>query len=116
MKHSVKMNIGGLFFVCGHGGTEKTFLWKTIIAKLCSDGKIVVAVASSGIASLLIEGGRTTHSRFKIPLNIDENSRCDNIIKAEYNARRTNSFQIFNLKRMYINNIVYYNYNIVITT
>ena len=39
-------------FVCVHGGTGKTFLWKTIIMKLRSQGKIVLAVASSGIASL----------------------------------------------------------------
>ncbi|XP_017227630.2 uncharacterized protein LOC108192562 isoform X3 [Daucus carota subsp. sativus] len=68
---------GGLFFVYGYGGTGKTFLWKTIINTLRSEGKIVLAVASSGIASLLIEGGRTAHSRFKIPIDIDENSTCD---------------------------------------
>ncbi|KAF7835803.1 ATP-dependent DNA helicase PIF1-like [Senna tora] len=33
-------------------------------------------VASSGIASQLIPGGRTAHSRFAIPLNIDWNSTC----------------------------------------
>lgn len=41
-----------------------------------SEEKVVLAVASLGIASLLIEGGRTAHSRFKIPLNIYENSTC----------------------------------------
>ncbi|XP_074336523.1 uncharacterized protein LOC141673678 [Apium graveolens] len=71
---NVKKREGGLFFVYGHGGTGKTFLWKTIINFLRSEEKIVLAVASSGIASLLIEGGRTTHSRFKVPINIDENS------------------------------------------
>ena len=33
-------------------------------------------VASSGIASLLLPGGRTAHSRFKIPLNLNEYSLC----------------------------------------
>ena len=33
-------------------------------------------VASSGIASLLLLGGRMSHSRFKIPFNIYENSFC----------------------------------------
>lgn len=60
-----------------HGGTGKTLLWTTIIAKLRSEGKIVLAVASSGIASLLIEGGRTAHSRFRIPIDIHETSSCD---------------------------------------
>ncbi|GAU29925.1 hypothetical protein TSUD_148340 [Trifolium subterraneum] len=39
--------------------------------------RIVLAVASSGIASLLIPGGRTTHSRFNIPFNVNECSTCE---------------------------------------
>ncbi|XP_048434039.1 ATP-dependent DNA helicase pif1 isoform X1 [Pyrus x bretschneideri] len=66
----------GLFFVYGHGGTGKTFLWDTIICRLRSEGKIVLAVASSGIASLLLPGSRTAHSRFKIPLVITDSSIC----------------------------------------
>ncbi|PIA31358.1 hypothetical protein AQUCO_05000027v1 [Aquilegia coerulea] len=42
-----------------------------------SKGKIVLAVASSGITSLLLPGGRTAHSRFNIPLNVDEYSTCN---------------------------------------
>ena len=38
---------------------------------------IFLVVASSGIASLLLSGGRTTHSRFKIPLDINEHSTCE---------------------------------------
>ncbi|KAF7812779.1 PIF1-like helicase [Senna tora] len=34
-------------------------------------------VASSGIASQLIPGGRTVHSRFGIPLDCNENSTCN---------------------------------------
>nr|GEZ58632.1 DNA helicase [Tanacetum cinerariifolium] len=63
-----------LIFVYGHGGTGKTFLWKTIISTLRSEGKIVLAVASSGIASLLLPSGRTAHSRFKLPLELTEES------------------------------------------
>ncbi|KAH7679123.1 DNA helicase protein [Dioscorea alata] len=73
---TVNTGEGGMFFVYGHGGTEKTFLWNTIISKIRSEGKIVLVVASSGIASLLLPGGRTTHSRFKILVNIDECSTC----------------------------------------
>nr|GFA78624.1 DNA helicase [Tanacetum cinerariifolium] len=65
-----------LLFVCGHGGTGKTFLWKTIISSLRSQGKIVLAVASSSIASLLLPVGRTTHSRFKLPLDLTDKSVC----------------------------------------
>ncbi|GJZ10463.1 DNA helicase [Tanacetum coccineum] len=52
-----------LLFVYNHGGTWKTFLWKTIISSLWSTCKIVLAVALSGIASLLLPAGRTAHSR-----------------------------------------------------
>ncbi|XP_020108369.1 uncharacterized protein LOC109724099 isoform X2 [Ananas comosus] len=74
---SVYENKGGVFFVYGHGGTGKTYLWQTIIAKLRSEAKIVLAVASSGIASLLLSGGRTAHSRFKIPIKLDDFSTCE---------------------------------------
>ncbi|XP_076931995.1 uncharacterized protein LOC143597361 [Bidens hawaiensis] len=39
-------------------------------------GDVVLNVASSGIASLLLEGGRTAHSRFLIPINLTEDSIC----------------------------------------
>ncbi|GJW95409.1 DNA helicase [Tanacetum coccineum] len=56
------------------GETGKTFLWKTIISWFRSQGKIVLAVALSGIASLLLPAGRTTHSRFKLPLDLTDES------------------------------------------
>ncbi|KAG7564175.1 P-loop containing nucleoside triphosphate hydrolase [Arabidopsis suecica] len=69
-------NLGGVFFVYGFGGTGKMFVWKTLSAAIRSKGHIVLNVASSGIASLLLEGGRTAHSRFSIPLTPDEFSVC----------------------------------------
>ncbi|CAH1428835.1 unnamed protein product [Lactuca virosa] len=66
----------GVFFVYGYGGTGKTFLWKTISAAIRSDGNIVLNVASSGIASLLLPGGRTAHSRFILPFELTEDSFC----------------------------------------
>nr|KAJ0204134.1 hypothetical protein LSAT_V11C500232920 [Lactuca sativa] len=59
---NVKQKKGGVFFVYGYGGTGKTFLWKTLSAALRSEGGIVLNVTSSGIASLLLTGGRTGHS------------------------------------------------------
>ncbi|XP_050207483.1 uncharacterized protein LOC126656902 [Mercurialis annua] len=75
--NSVQSGDGRLFFIYGHGGTGKTYLYKTIIYKFRSEGKIVLVVASSGIASLLLPGGRTAHSRFKIPINLDDYSSCE---------------------------------------
>ncbi|XP_076918202.1 uncharacterized protein LOC143578525 [Bidens hawaiensis] len=74
--NSVKRKKGGVFFVYGYGGTGKTYLWKTLSASIRSKGEIVLNVASSGIASLLLEGGRTAHSRFLIPINLTEDSQC----------------------------------------
>lgn len=72
----VEKNDGGFFFVYGSGGCGKTYLWNTIITKLRSEKKIVLPVASSGIAATLLPGGRTAHSRFKIPLKLDDESSC----------------------------------------
>ncbi|OMO52744.1 DNA helicase PIF1, ATP-dependent [Corchorus olitorius] len=77
IRQSIDNNEARLFFVNGHGGTGKTYLWKTLIAGVRSAGKIVLDVASSGIASLLLPGGRTAHSRFKLPLNVDKWSTCE---------------------------------------
>jgi hypothetical protein len=68
---------GKLFFVYGSGGTGKTFVWITLLSRLRGQGKIVLAVASSGIASLLFPGGRTAHSRFKIQIDLHNESTCN---------------------------------------
>ncbi|XP_019167570.1 PREDICTED: uncharacterized protein LOC109163271 [Ipomoea nil] len=68
---------GGLFFVYGYGGIGKTFLWRALSAAIRCKGQIVLNVASSGIASLLLPGGRTAHSRFAIPIAINEDSTCN---------------------------------------
>ncbi|XP_042753167.2 uncharacterized protein LOC111906337 [Lactuca sativa] len=73
---AVKHNRGGVFFVYGYGGTGKTLLWKTISTTIRGQGEIVLNIASSGIASLLLTGGRTAHSWFIIPINLTEDSFC----------------------------------------
>lgn len=67
---------GGMFFLHGPAGTGKTFVYNTICARLRGEGCIVLCVASSGIASLLLAGGRTAHSRFHIPLDPPEDATC----------------------------------------
>ncbi|XP_048498179.2 uncharacterized protein LOC125496694 [Beta vulgaris subsp. vulgaris] len=70
---------GGVFFVYGYGGTGKTYLWRLLCVALRRKGEIVLPVASSGIASLLLPRGTTAHSKFGLPLNVDENSTCHGI-------------------------------------
>ncbi|CAN6562094.1 unnamed protein product [Malus baccata var. baccata] len=74
---TIDNNRSDIFFVHGHDGTGKTFLWTTIITRIRSQNQIVLKVASSGIASLLLLGGKTAHSRFKIPINIIDCSVCE---------------------------------------
>jgi DNA replication protein DnaC len=65
-----------IFFVDGPGGTGKTYLYKALLAKVCDMGLIAIATATSGIAASIMPGGRTAHSRFKIPIKLTDNSMC----------------------------------------
>jgi hypothetical protein len=76
IKHSIENNAPKLYFLNGPAGTGKTFVYNTLTHYLRGKGKIVICVASSGIASQLLLEGRTAHSTFKIPLNVNEASVC----------------------------------------
>ncbi|XP_024965948.1 uncharacterized protein LOC112506156 [Cynara cardunculus var. scolymus] len=76
MRH-VDEDCPGVFFIDGPGGTGKTFLYKDLLANIRSRGLIALATASSGVAANNMPEGRTAHSRFKIPLNLDNNSMCN---------------------------------------
>ncbi|XP_073826793.1 uncharacterized protein [Musca autumnalis] len=67
---AIENQSGGLYFIDAPGGTGKTFLISLILAKVRSDGNIGLAVASSGIAATLLDGGRTAHSAFKLPVKV----------------------------------------------
>ena len=64
---------GGFFFLDAPDGTGKTFLMSLILAEIRSNNGIALADASSGTAATLLDGGRTAHSVFKLPLNIQNN-------------------------------------------
>jgi len=66
----VTNNQGHLFFIHAAGGCGKTFLCNTIAVEVRRKGQVALYVASSGIAALLLDGGRTSHSCFKISLSI----------------------------------------------
>jgi len=69
---SITNNQGHLFFIHAAGGCGKTFFCNTIAAEVRRRGQVVLCVASSGITALLLDGGRTSHLHFKIPLSIHE--------------------------------------------
>ena len=61
---------GGILFLDAPGGTGKTYLINLLLAKVRSRSQVALAVASSGIAATLLEGGRTAHSMFARPLDL----------------------------------------------
>jgi len=64
-------------FLQAPGGCGKTFLLNTVIDTVRSRGDVVLAVASTGVAALLMEAGSTAHFRFKIPIPTTAESTCN---------------------------------------
>ena len=73
---SINNEDGTLFFLDAPAGTGKTFLINLLLAKMKMANKEHIAVASSGIAATLLLNGRTAHSIFKIPIQLNEDSIC----------------------------------------
>ena len=59
-------------FLDGKAGTGKTHVIRTICSFLRSRQKIVIATATSAFAAQLYDGGRTTHSAFRVSEISDE--------------------------------------------
>ena len=77
--HRVVSQSRGFLFLDATGSTGKIFHINLLLAKVRSQREIALAVASSGIAETLLNGGRTGHSTFKLPLNLshDDTSVCN---------------------------------------
>jgi hypothetical protein len=67
---------GVIFFLNGHVGTCKTYVYNTIATTLQSQGNFVICFASSGIVALIFDTGQTTHSTFKLSIQINEYLMC----------------------------------------
>jgi len=65
------------FFLEGVAGGGKTWLLRLLCDAIREQGKIVLATAATGIASLLMEKATTAHKRFKIPIVIDKDTYCN---------------------------------------
>ena len=70
-----------LFFIDDSEETEKTFVKNLILAYVHTHDGIALSVASFDIASILLDGDRTSHARFRIFLDILTDSNCN--IKAQ---------------------------------
>jgi len=73
----VMTNRGKVFFIDGPGGIGKTYLYRALFARVRSTDRIAIATATFGIAASIMAGGRTAHSRFKIPIKLEDNSVCN---------------------------------------
>ena len=71
---SVQRSSGGMVCIDAPGGTGKTYLLNTVARSLAHRGFKVVCTSSSGVASLLLIGGKTLHSTFNVPRKVDEGS------------------------------------------
>jgi len=76
-----------VFYVDGPAGCGKTFLYTKALRTVRSKGKMAVAVAMSGIAAQLLEGGRTVHSRFRLPIPLPHTGATCNMSLASVDAR-----------------------------
>ncbi|GBP54565.1 ATP-dependent DNA helicase pif1 [Eumeta japonica] len=65
-----KKQQGSIIFLSAPGGTGKTFWINLFLAEIRANKEIVFALASSGIAPTVMDGGRTAHSGLKLPLNV----------------------------------------------
>jgi len=74
--NAIAQGEGVVFFLDGPGGSSKTFVYKVLLALVRQEGHVAIGVASSGIAALLLEGRRTAHSVFKIPIALSRDSMC----------------------------------------
>jgi hypothetical protein len=74
--NAIAQGEGVVFFLDGPSGSDKTFVYSILLASVRQDGHIAIRVASSGIIALLLQGGRTSHSVFKIPITLGRDSMC----------------------------------------
>ena len=65
---------GSSLFLPSGGGCGKTYLAKLIAAGIHARDKIVLCTASTSLTALLLPGGCTAHSQFKIPILCHEQS------------------------------------------
>jgi hypothetical protein len=70
----IEIKVGGRLLLDALGGTGKIFVINLLRAKMRPQSKIAIALATSGIATTLLLGGRTAHATLKLPLDL---TYCD---------------------------------------
>ena len=73
---SVTNGEGKMFFLQSAGGGGKTWVCGTIASAVRARSEVALCVSSSGISALILPGGCTSHSQFKIPIPVYPESFC----------------------------------------
>ena len=81
-----------MIYIDGPGGTGKTFLHKTLIHYCLSMGKKVLAIAWTGIASILMPNGMISHKTSKLPLDLTNNETS--FSKLESDKKRSREYNV----------------------
>jgi hypothetical protein len=76
-KHAYDNHVPWACFLNAVAGAGKTKFLNYVLAHVRSQGDMALAVATSGIAALLLHGGRTPNSRFKTGIHHGEDTYCD---------------------------------------
>jgi hypothetical protein len=69
-----KAAVAKLIFIDSPAGGGKTFLLNLLLNLVRGRGSIALAMATTGIAAMLLAGGTTAHSRFGIPVPVSDES------------------------------------------
>ncbi|CAK0837851.1 unnamed protein product [Prorocentrum cordatum] len=72
-------------YIDGPAGRGETHVYKQILHYVRMTGRVALAVAMSGVAALLLPGGRTAHSRLPVPIPL-EGYKAN--VKPQYAAAR----------------------------
>jgi hypothetical protein len=75
---------GAVFFLDSPSGLGKTFVYSVLLASVRRDGHVAIEVTFSSIAAFLLEGGRTSHSVFKIPIAIGRDLMCSILVQSDF--------------------------------
>jgi len=74
---SIENNNGGFYFIDAPAGTGKTYIPNLFLSYVRKQHGIAIGTATSGFAGTLLQKGTTTHSHFKLPFSIFEDSMCN---------------------------------------
>ncbi|UYV64563.1 hypothetical protein LAZ67_3001189, partial [Cordylochernes scorpioides] len=62
------------FFIDGPGGSGKTYLYTTLMHSVRGMNQVVLPAATTGFAANLLQGGKTMHSLYGLPIPLNETS------------------------------------------